>query len=77
MYKLTDEMAINLQTAILQQAVTDWKYGNKQTKEDLERWFLSDWGQFLSGDKGEFIIENLKKGQHKNGWKCKLDKRAY
>jgi hypothetical protein len=73
MYKLTDEMAISLQTAILQQAVTDWKYGGKQTKEDLERWFLSDWGQFLSGDKGEFIIENLKKGENKYVWKRKLN----
>jgi hypothetical protein len=72
MYKLTDEMAISLQTAILQQAVTDWKYGGKQTKEDLERWFLSVWGQFLSGDKGEYIIETLKKGKHKYGWKRQL-----
>ena len=55
-------MAISLQTAILQQAVSDWKYGDKQTKEDLESWFLSEWGQFISNDMGEIIIENLKKG---------------
>lgn len=62
MYKPIDEMAISLQTAILQQAVSDWKYGDKQTKEDLESWFLSEWGQFISNDMGEIIIENLKKG---------------
>ena len=31
----------------------------EQTK--LEDWFLSKWGQFLSGDNGEYIVERCRK----------------
>lgn len=53
---------LNLRIAIINQAVDDWKKGNRQKKADLERWFLSDWGQFISGDMGEIIVEKLRKG---------------
>jgi hypothetical protein len=53
---------LNLRIAIVNQACLDWRNGSEQDRHYLERWFLSDWGQYLSGDKGEVIIENLKKG---------------
>ena len=56
------EPLLNLRTAIINQAVYDWHKGNKQQKESLEKWFLSDWGQFISGDMGEIIVEKLRKG---------------
>lgn len=52
-----------LRTAILNQAVVDYRQGNSSKKDYLEKWFLSEWGQLLSGDMGEVIVEKLKKGE--------------
>lgn len=60
-----DDAFLNLRIAIINQAVSDWRYGNKEKKQSLEKWFLSDWGQFISGDMGEIIIEKLRKGKSK------------
>lgn len=52
-----------LRAAILNQAAIDYREGNKKQKEVLEKWFLSEWGQFLSNDMGEIILERLQKGE--------------
>lgn len=52
-----------LRSAILNQAAIDYRQGSKKEKALLETWFLSDWGQFISGDMGEIILERLKKGE--------------
>ena len=36
-----------------------------EEQKSLERWLLSKWGQFLSGDNGEYIIERCRKGNGK------------
>lgn len=71
-----------LRAAIVKQAVDDYIKAlrksdrlcdicEEQTK--LEEWFLSKWGQFLSGDNGEYIIEkcnsSYKPRVHRNGVK--------
>lgn len=54
-----------LQIAILQQAIKDYKTALKKnsyySKRSLERWFLSDWGEMLSNNNGELIIEKCQK----------------
>lgn len=49
-----------LRVAILQQAAKDYtaalKEGDEREAASIERFFLGDWGQLLSGDKGELII---------------------
>ena len=43
-------------------------------QKNLEKWFLSKWGQFLCGDKGEYIIEKcLKTYKHHAPGLCKND----
>ena len=48
---------------------------DEQTK--LEDWFVSKWGQFLSGDNGEYILErcrnNYKPRVYRNGRKMLPD----
>jgi hypothetical protein len=55
-----------LKFAILRQAVRDYqtalKYGYTAKQKRLEKWFLSDWAQYLSGDMGEVIIRKCKEG---------------
>ena len=59
-----------IRTEIVKSAVNDYK--NALRKSDrlrcvceaqiaLEEWFLSSWGQLLSGDNGEYIIEKCRK----------------
>lgn len=59
-----------LRTEIVKQAVMDLKKAlrksdrigcvcDEQTR--IEAWFLSKWGQMLSGDNGELIIEKCRK----------------
>ena len=59
-----------LRTAILKSAVFDLQKAmrryarlgfvcDEQTK--LEAWFLSEWGQMLSGGNGEYIVERCRK----------------
>lgn len=52
-----------LRSAILNQAAIDYRNGDKRAKKKLEEWFLSEWGQFLSNDMGEIILERLQKGE--------------
>ena len=53
-----------LRVAILQQAAKDYiealENNDEREAADLERFFRSDWGQLLSGDKGELIIAKCK-----------------
>ena len=55
-----------LRTQIVKSAVKDYENALRKSKRlgaackeqrELERWFLSKWGQMLSGDNGEYIIE--------------------
>lgn len=59
-----------LRTEIVRSAVNDYKRALKKSKRigckcseevELERWFLSKWGQLLCGDNGEYIIEKCRK----------------
>lgn len=54
-----------LRCAILRQAVTDYTKALKKDKAAqicaLERFFLSSWGQLLSDDHGELIIDMVKR----------------
>lgn len=56
--------------AIIKQAIDDYKraliYDNRGKIHCLEKWFLSDWGEFLSGDNGAYIIEKTRKEVFKN-----------
>ena len=65
----------NLKLGILKQAVIDYKKALKRRDsgkpptaiynvKSLEKFFLSDWGQFLSENGGEFIIEKVNQ-EHK------------
>jgi hypothetical protein len=58
-----DNGVMALRAAILNQAAIDYRQGSKKEKTWLEKWFLSDWGQFISGDMGEVIVERLRKGE--------------
>lgn len=52
-----------LAAAILEQAVEDLKraiiWRDYSATKALERWFLSDWGQTLSGNNGQLIIDRI------------------
>lgn len=58
-----------LRVAIMKTAVHDYKIAMKKSEREgrkcekeiaLERFFLSAWGQFLSGDNGKLIIEKCR-----------------
>ena len=58
-----------LRTEVVRSAVKDLEKAIKKSKRQgsicneqiaLERWFLSKWGQLLSGDNGEYIIERCR-----------------
>lgn len=53
-----------LRIAILQQAVRDYQSAllknDTHIAEELEKWFMSDWAQLLSGDMGELIIKHCR-----------------
>jgi hypothetical protein len=55
----------NVRHAIVKQAIEDYARalirGDKYKIITLERWFVSEWGQMLSGYNGEYIIEKVKK----------------
>lgn len=55
----------NLQAAILTLAIFDFEKAIKKEKKSgkpsaeriaLQKWFLSDWGELLSGGHGDYII---------------------
>lgn len=69
-----------LRAEIVKSAVDDLRKAIRKSKRlgyacdeqiKLEKWFLSKWGQLLSGDNGEYIIEKChetyKIGTHGNG----------
>ena len=69
---MTTDGAMRLSEAILSDAVSTYKKlllsyklsgdeSLKPTYTHIERWFLSDWGQILSLDNGELIIEKCQK----------------
>lgn len=58
-----------LRTEVLRLAVKDLERALRKSdrlgvvcdeQKNMERWFLSSWGQLLSGDKGEYIIERCR-----------------
>lgn len=55
----------NVRVGILQMAIKDYKRAlrrkDKGTIKYIERWFLSEWGQLLSGYTGEKIIIKARK----------------
>ena len=56
------EGLILLQTAILEQAIHDYKIELKcGARHRLEKWFLSEWRQMLSRGHGDEIIERCKR----------------
>lgn len=59
----------SLRLAIVELAVRDYeaalKYGNEKEIKSLERFFLSKWGQYLSDDHGEYIINRCRKEHEK------------
>lgn len=59
--EVLDDIGVeNLRSAIVISAINDYrKAKEKSTKDYLIKWFLSDWGQLLSGNLGELIIKNL------------------
>ena len=59
-----------LRTEIVRAAVTDYKRALRKSRRagyvsdeqiQLEKWFLSKWGQLLSGYNGEYIIERCRR----------------
>ena len=58
-----------LREAILKQAVKDYRFAlktkNPYAIATLERFFLSDWGQLLSYNKGGYIIRTVRKSLKK------------
>lgn len=58
-----NDVFLNLRIAIINQAVADWRTGSKRQRIAIEKFLLSEWGQLLSNDMGEIIIEKLRKGE--------------
>lgn len=54
-----------VRVAIIKRAVLDYKNALRKRKysraAECERFFLSPWGQFLSGWSGEYIVERCRK----------------
>lgn len=71
---MIDDTHVFLKTAILKQAVNDYinalLIGDDREATYLERWFLSEWGEFLSNNNGDFIVTNVKKEFRKKVLKC-------
>ena len=65
-----DKFYERLRTEIVRQAVADLQRELRRSDRlgqvtdeviKLEKWFLSKWGQMLSGDNGEYIISQCRK----------------
>ena len=65
----------SLRTEILRSAVKDYQKALRKSNREgamcdeqlkMEKWFLSKWGQALSGDSGEYIIEHCRKHYKKS-----------
>ena len=70
-YQITTDAYKNVRYAIVKQAIDDYKRALRRGKEAeikaIERWFLSEWGEFLSDNKGAYIIEKVKSEERKKG----------
>lgn len=68
---MSDEGYINLRTAILQQATKDYikalQDGNHREAKKLECFFKGEWGEFLSGGHGDFLVSECKKRANLEG----------
>lgn len=66
---LTNDAYTNVRTAIVQQAIADYRRAlrHNDTRQIfyLERWFLGDWGEWLSGQHGAYIIERVRKEERR------------
>ena len=75
-----------LRAEIVKSAVNDYSKALRKSdrlghiceeQKNLEDWFLSKWGQFLSGDNGKYILERCQKSYkprvHRNGRKMLPD----
>lgn len=64
--KNLDDPYMRLRAGIIQRAVADLTKAlitnNKGQIRKLEKWFLSDWGQAISGNNGKFIIDRVYNG---------------
>lgn len=62
---MSEEGFENLRTAILRQAATDYikalQDGKQAEASKIERFFKSEWGEFLSGGHGDFLVSECKK----------------
>ena len=64
-----DDNYVLLAAAIVRQAMKDYTAALRQRNyhgiKECERFFLSEWGQALSNNHGEYIIEHCKKTVNK------------
>lgn len=51
----------DLRAGILEQAIKDYRKGDKEDREELEEWFYSEWGEAISGYHGDAIVTRLRK----------------
>lgn len=56
----------NLVVGIVKLAISDYKYGSDERKQDAEGFFKSDWFYDLTGFDGNYVIRQLK-GDEKCG----------
>lgn len=69
-----DEAGIDfLRYAIIESAIKDYRRAlekrNRGSIISLERFFLGEWGEKISGGNGQYIIENIRKQVMNNGRK--------
>ena len=68
---MSEEGFENLRTAILRQAATDYikalQDGKQAEASKIERFFKSEWGEFLSGGHGDFLISECKRRANLEG----------
>ena len=73
-----------LRTEIIKAAVYDLKKAIRKSnrlgavcdeQKKMESWFLSSWGQLLSGDNGEYIIEKCHKDYKKDNQRYHIARR--
>lgn len=68
---MSEEGFENLRTAILQQAAKDYikalQDGKQGEARKVERFFKSEWGEFLSNGHGDFLISECKKRANLKG----------
>ena len=70
---MSEEGFENLRIAILKRAVDDYidalTVDNPKKAASIETFFLSEWGEFLSGGHGDFLITECRKRANVKGEK--------